>query len=59
MDDKARTPREPEEQAAKDGEYQEEPKRQKDRLKDLDVTDDDGNKVKGGVPTIVDGSPRR
>jgi hypothetical protein len=25
------------------------------RLPDLDVTDDDGRSIKGGVPTVIDG----
>lgn len=58
MADEKRAPGRDEEEAGVGEARREEAAGSEDRLKDLDVTDSDGEAIKGGVPTVVDGSPR-
>ena len=53
MTDSEQKAREQEKQVGQDEQQGEEPKLQKDRLTDLDITDEDGVGVKGGIPHIV------
>ena len=47
-------PRKDEKEPVEQADHKKPEAKPKDRLKDLDVTDDDGNVVKGGVPKTPD-----